>query len=197
MIASSPTVRSAVFENEEDSMTDHLFLLEPMSFTSRLLQGNPMGNPVDRTAVVLHPRGRTADNVNAELIVYVLDGYFGNGRSMLSEPGPMGCSFAQELLSYQDEGIIPPSLFVFVDGSTLLGGSQYVDSAACGPFARHIAQEIVPFIEERLGVAGIPRAVMGHSSGGYGSLRLAMQFPGFFSACICSASDSAFEYSLK
>ena len=173
-------------------MHDHLFLTKPLAISSQLLRGNPLGNPTERIAMVLEPLGGAAPRA----VVYVLDGYFGSGRSMLNEPGALGRTFAQELLDYQIEGLVPPLLYVFADGSTVLGGSQYVNSTANGPFADHIVHEIAPAVESRWAVAGVPRAVVGHSSGGIGALWLTTSFPGFFQACIASAADSAFEYSL-
>jgi enterochelin esterase family protein len=152
-----------------------------------------MGNPSQRYAVIL----RSAGTPPARAIVYVLDGYFGNGMSMLADPGPVGRSFADELLAYQQEGTLPPCHFVFIDGGTRLGGSQYINSAACGSFSDHIAHEVIPSAEAHLGAAGLPRIVMGHSSGGYGALRLPMEHPALFSGSIVSAADCFFEFSMR
>ncbi len=151
-----------------------------------------MGNPHDRLALVLSP----PDDLVAEVVVYVLDGYFGSGRSLLNDPGAIGRSFAAELHEYQRQGLCPPAHFVFVDGSTFLGGSQYVNSLANGPFADHIVHEILPAIETTFSIQGLPRVVMGHSSGGIGALWLASEYPSIFQACLASAADSAFEYSV-
>lgn len=174
-------------------MQSALALLSSVSVQSKLLMGNPMGNPTHRHAVVLRSAGRSP----ARAVIYVLDGYFGNGMSMLSDPGPVGKSFADELLAYQQDGTLPPCHFVFIDGGTRLGGSQYINSAACGAFSDHIAREVIPAAEAHLSAAGLPRIVMGHSSGGYGALRLPMEHPGLFSGSIVSAADCYFDLSLR
>ena len=174
-------------------MQSALSMISSLAIDSKLLQGNPMGNPSQRYAVIL----RSAGTPPTRAIVYVLDGYFGNGMSMLADPGPIGRSFAEELIAYQNEGTIPACHFVFIDGGTRLGGSQYINSTACGPFSDHIAYEVIPKVEAHLGAEGIPRIIMGHSSGGYGALRLPMEHPGLFSGSIVSAADCFFEFSLR
>jgi hypothetical protein len=174
-------------------MQSALSRISSLSLDSKLLMGNPMKNPTHRYAVVM----RAIGDIPAHAVIYVLDGYFGNGMSMLADPGPVGRSFADELLAYQQDGTLPPCHFVFIDGGTRLGGSQYINSAACGSFSDHIAHEVIPSAEAHLGAAGLPRIIMGHSSGGYGALRLPMEHPGLFSGSIVSAADCFFEFSLR
>lgn len=174
-------------------MFHYLSRIKPLELHSQLLRGNPLGNPCHRMVMVLEP----AKDTMPEAVVYMLDGYLGTGRGMLADTGALGASFPAALHGYQNEGLFPPCLFVFVDGSTLLGGSQYMNSSANGPFADHIVREIVPAVENHYQASGCPRIVAGHSSGGFGALWLATEFPGFFHACLASAADSAFELSLQ
>ncbi len=176
-------------------MTHALSHLNFHSLPSRVLRGNPMGNNPERTVAVLNTphKGKSG---NPPLVCYVLDGYFGNGTSMLSDPGPVGRSFAQELLDYQQRGLLPPTVFVFVDASTRIGGSQYINSESCGRFEDHIFDELIPFVEKQYEVRTDYRLITGHSSGGYGSLCLPLRRPGVFQASLISAADSCFEHSL-
>lgn len=166
--------------------------LKPVRLVSRLLRGNPMGNASERSFYVLEP-AYPADHV---FVCYVLDGYFGNGTSMLNHPGPVGRSFADELIEYQISRMIPSTLFVFADCSTRIGGSQYLNSESCGRFEDHLFDEVMPTVENLYPVIKTERLVTGHSSGGYGALRLPISRPGVFRSSIVSAADSCFEHSM-
>jgi enterochelin esterase family protein len=81
------------------------------------------------------------------------------------------------------------------DCFTRLGGSQYVDSPATGPYRRYLIEELVPFLDAQ--VRTIPdrdhRGVLGKSSGGYGALCLGMTHPETFGAIACHSGDLAFD----
>lgn len=164
---------------------------------SAVLAGNPMGNPDRRVLAVLLPE-HFEEGVRYPTI-WMLDGYMGTGRTQLNHPGAVGAPFGDELLRWQRERLLPPTIFVFPDGSTRLGGSQYIDSASCGPFMRHIVEELVPFVDANLPTiaAKSARVLAGHSSGGFGALVLAMLRPGVFGSVVASAADSAFELSQR
>ena len=85
-------------------------------------------------------------------------------------------------------------IVVMPDASTRYGGSQYLDSSASGNYMSHIL-ELVEFIDGKyptLAEKG-QRAVMGHSSGGYGALRLAMAHSETFGLVAAHAPDLNFE----
>ncbi|MFK7823453.1 MAG: alpha/beta hydrolase-fold protein [Oligoflexales bacterium] len=131
--------------------------------------------------------------------IWFLGGFGSNGRDLLNDAGPFRESFAQKLINYQRDGLIPAFIGIFPDGTTDLGGSQYINSSANGPFLDHVCDELVPFVDSKL--KSIPqssgRVVTGHSSGGYGAMMISMLRPGVFDHMIASAADSAFEISQK
>src|SRR5271156_1418280 len=90
-----------------------------------------------------------------------------------------------------------PAIFVVIDGRTRWGCSQYIDSPAQGNYAQYIAKEVVRFVETHLRVSHRreDRIIAGHSSGGFGALRIAMQFPKVFGRCVAMSPDSDFEIS--
>lgn len=96
------------------------------------------------------------------------------------------------LLSNEEGSACPPFIAVFPDCMSTLVGSQYVDSSSIGNYAQYLIQEIIPFVKhkfrcsDKLGIAG-------HSSGGFGALSLARQFPDVINAVVCHAGDMAFE----
>jgi len=79
---------------------------------------------------------------------------------------------------------------------TRYGGSQYVDSGATGRYGTYLSEEIVSWTDAEFRT--IPdrtaRGVFGKSSGGYGAIRMALDFPDVFSAFACHSGDMAFEY---
>ena len=69
----------------------------------------------------------------------------------------------------------PPFIAVLPDCMTYLGGSQFVDSPAIGSYASYLMQEVLPHLQEAFSWNG-KLGLTGRSSGGYGSLRLAMEY---------------------
>ncbi|MBC2869393.1 alpha/beta hydrolase-fold protein [Streptomyces mexicanus] len=166
---------------------------EPVVFDhdSACLRGNPLGDPHRRRVEVHLPPGY--DGVRRYPVVYWLPG-FGARPSLTHRPLAFGGSVADRLGRAMAEGRVPPALLVVPDCTTAYGGSQYIDSAACGRYAGHLA-EVVAEVDRRFaslpGPAG--RAVAGKSSGGYGALVAGMT-TGLFSAVLAFSPDAGFEH---
>ena len=167
--------------------------LRYFEYHSKLLQGYPLSGGDKRVIATLLPED--FDEKQAYPCIWFLGGFGSNGREMLNDQGPFKSSFAQMLHSYQRQRIIPQFIAVFPDGCSKLGGSQYINSAANGPFMDHLCDELVPFIESKLPTLSSSRGrvITGHSSGGYGALMVSLLRPGVFGSAIVSAADSAFE----
>lgn len=163
---------------------------------SQLLKGFPMVESNSRLLPVLLPPNYSEKSRYPT--IWMLDGYLGTGRSLMSESGFLGESLGAQLTRLMKEEILPPAIFVFPDPTTRFGGSQFIDSSVCGPFMRHIIEELVPWVDQQFSTVAHKdgRVVCGHSSGGYGALMISMLKPGTFGYCIASAADSAFELSL-
>lgn len=175
----------------------YIELLRYFRYQSKVLAKNAMGNSPDRAFAVLLPNEYTP--LKKYPTIWMLDGYLGNGFSMIADSGALGGSLCSDLLRYQAEKIMPEAIFIFPDPSTLLGGSQFINSPACGSFMDHIVDELVPFVESQLSCIEnkTGRVLCGHSSGGYGALVIPMLRPGVFGHSIASAADSMFENSLR
>ncbi|HEY6099215.1 MAG TPA: alpha/beta hydrolase-fold protein, partial [Anaeromyxobacter sp.] len=95
-----------------------------------------------------------------------------------------------------ESGAIPPVVAVFPDGSTAVGGTQWLDAPAVGRYQTYVAEDVVRFVERAVGT--IPRrearAVLGKSSGGYGALAMGRDRPDVFALVACHAGDAYFEY---
>jgi S-formylglutathione hydrolase FrmB len=104
--------------------------------------------------------------------------------------------FPSRLMRLIETKTLPPCVVVFPDLYTDFGGSQFIDSSCFGSHASHIVLELIPYVEQKLPVLpGVRhRGVFGRSSGGFGALRLAMDFPGSFAAVACHAGDMGFDW---
>lgn len=169
--------------------------LEEHVIESELLRGNPLGDPHERPLIVYSPPGYEGAAIRRYPVVYVLQGYTGHvamwrNRSAFRQPFPEAADglFAR--------GEAPPALVVFVDAWTAYGGSQFVDSPGTGRYHSYLCEEVVRWVDEHYRTLRDPahRAIMGHSSGGFGAMVTAMLRPDLFGALATHAGDALYEY---
>jgi Putative esterase len=156
---------------------------------SRVLAGNPWGDPVERDLpVYLPPSGRSRD---LPLLV-LLSGYTGAGTYHFQR----GRFFDEAIVNRLDRlirtGAAPEAVMIGPDCLTTLGGSQYLNSTATGRYEDYVVGEVIPWVRRRYGTG--PCAVLGTSSGGYGALVLGLRHPEVFGAVGSNAGDAYFEY---
>lgn len=167
--------------------------VETRPYESELLRGNPLGDPhVRDVPVYLPPAALDGERLP---VVFCLAGFTGRGQSMLeTHPWRTGAvaAYDRALAASGDPGCI----LVMPDAFTRLGGSQYVNSSATGPYADHVADELVRFVDETYPTRPGDRGVCGKSSGGFGALHLAMRRPGVFRAVASISGDCDFELPL-
>lgn len=163
---------------------------------SKVLENNPLGDPHVRDLYVYLPPGYETDKMRYPSI-YCLSGFTGRGKMLLNDS-----AFTPNLGERMDRliatGTIKPMIVVMPDCFTYYGGSQYINSTATGRYEDYLTQEIVAFVDENFRTIADrnSRAVMGKSSGGYGSLIMGMRHADQF-GLICSISgDAYFEYCL-
>ena len=169
--------------------------VEIHTFESRLLAGNPLGDPSTRRVPVYLPEGYERDRERRYPVLYGLAGFTGSGFSYLNwdwyQP-----NLPERLDRLTAERKMPPVVVVMVDGITRIGGNQYVDSSAVGPWARHVCEELVPWAERtfRLLPGRAHRGVFGKSSGGYGALMMGLEHADVFAGVASHSGDAYFEY---
>ncbi|MER6980173.1 alpha/beta hydrolase [Streptomyces carpinensis] len=158
---------------------------------STCLRGNPLGDPHRRRIEVHLPPGY--DGIRRYPVVYWLPGY-GAHPSLGNRALAFGASVADRLGRAMTDGRVPPALLVVPDCTTAYGGSQYIDSAASGRYAGHLA-EVVAEVDRHFATVPRPagRAVAGKSSGGYGALVAGMTSE-LFSAVLAFSPDAGFEH---
>ncbi len=161
---------------------------------SRVLRGNPLGDPAVRDVPVYLPPDYARGSKRYP-VIYMLTGFTGSGRMLLNFS-----HFTEPLDVRLDRligsGAMKPVIVVMPDCFTSFGGSQYLNSSATGRYADHLVREIVPWADRTfrtLPEAG-HRAVAGKSSGGYGAMVHGMWHPDVFGAVACHSGDMCFEY---
>ncbi len=164
--------------------------LHRMTVTSDILAQNRLGDPTTREIVVYTPH----DHDGADLALLVdLTGFTSGGPAHVNWKN-FGENVPERLDRLIHDGALPPVAVAFPDCFTRLGGNQYIDSAAMGPWATWLTTDMLATVEGRFGCGGPgKRAVFGKSSGGYGSLVHAMLHADTWSAAACLSGDMAFE----
>ena len=93
-------------------------------------------------------------------------------------------------------GEVRESVLIKLDGFVLpYLGSMYTNSEYNGQFENYIVQDLITHIDQTYQTINIPsyRAIMGHSMGGYGAVKLAVKFPELFKIAASHAGAIAFE----
>jgi S-formylglutathione hydrolase FrmB len=162
---------------------------------SALLRGNPLGDPHERPLWVYVPPGYASEPERRYPSVYVIQGYTGQ-VAMWRNRSPFRQPFIETADAVFAAGEAPPAIVVYVDAWTAYGGSQFVDSPGTGKYHSYLCDEVVPWVDEhyRTVADSTHRAIMGKSSGGFGSMITPMLRPDLFGALATHAGDSLYEY---
>ncbi len=166
--------------------TVHSFVLD-----SQALKNNLFGDPHARRIDVYTPAGH--DGAGLPLLVDLV-GYTAGGPAHTNWKN-YGENLPERLDRLIGTGAMPPVAVAFPDCFTRLGGNQYIDSAAMGPWETFLVAEMLPAVESRFGCGGDGRrGVFGKSSGGYGAFVHAMRHGGtVWSAAASHSGDMGFE----
>lgn len=102
-------------------------------------------------------------------------------------------AIADELIA---TGEIKPLVIIMPDASIYYGGAFYGNSALAGQWENMMAVELVSYADAtfRTLVDKESRALGGHSSGGYGAIRIAMKYPDVFNSISAIDAPLAFEH---
>jgi len=162
--------------------------LEVHRFDSVRLRDNPLGDPSERDLHVYLPPGHDpAEPIPALL---ALSGFAGNGATFWNAD-PLGEDLRSRLDRLILSGACPRVIVVAPDCFTKVGGNQYINSTATGPYEDYLLADVMPFVAARHRIKAW--GVFGKSSGGYGSIMLAMRHPGVFLAMADHSGDACFE----
>ena len=164
---------------------------------SNCLQDNPLGDPTERVLpVYLPPQYHNPRNRHRRYpVLFELAAFTNSGPGRVTWR-----NFELSLPERIDQLIarrqMPPAIVVFPDCFTTLGGNQYLNSSAIGPYADYLTTELVPFIDKELRTLATRdhRGCLGKSSGGYGALLHLMKYPKIWGAAASHAGDAYFDF---
>lgn len=171
--------------------------LEPEVVHCAALEGNHLGDPVDRVMPVYLPASYDAAPGRRYPVVYWLHGFTGTalmGMNLNPWSPSLPEAFERAVLESGREAIL-----VLVDGFTRYGGSQYANSAFNGRYEDMVLQDVVPTIRQRYRTLerSTGSGIAGKSSGGYGAMVLGMRHPDLFGAVASVSGDAYFELCYK
>jgi hypothetical protein len=89
------------------------------------------------------------------------------------------------------DGKIPPMIWVFLDESLPTGTHEFTDSVNNGPWGHALTAEFIPWIETKYRMDGraTGRFLTGHSSGGWATLQLEINYPKIFGGTWSTSPD--------
>ena len=160
---------------------------------SRVLSSNPWNDPCERSVHVYLPAGYKS-SAEPYVALWDLAAFTNSGPGHLSWRNH-GENLPARLDRLIGQGKMPPTVVVFPDCYTSLGGNQYVNSVSVGAYADYLVSELVPFVSEQVNVVNHRdgRGVFGKSSGGFGALHHAMHFNEYWGAAASHAGDVGFD----
>jgi pimeloyl-ACP methyl ester carboxylesterase len=140
------------------------------------------GRPITMRAAVVLPPGY-ATSKQRYPTVYRIHGFGGSHLgAWRSGPG---------LLKKMTDGTLPQMINVFLDGSCPLGHHEFADSANNGPWGEALTKEFIPYLEKTFRMDAVPsgRLLTGHSSGGWSTLWLQVNYPEVFGGTWSTSPD--------
>ena len=174
-----------------------------LELDSRILRDNPLGDPhVRKLAVWLPPgydtgamRGRTAARGRRFPVLYDLVGFTGSGLAHLNWR-PFDENVPERVARLIADGRMGPTVLVFPDCFTCMGGNQYVNTSAIGRYADYLTREVVPLVDRefRTLASRDHRGCFGKSSGGYGAIIHGMKYPRTWGAIADHSGDALFDF---
>jgi hypothetical protein len=167
-----------------------------LEHTSKILQGNPLGDPhVRKLGVWLPPQYDEGKGNRRFPVFYDLVGFTGSGLSHANWK-PFGYNVPERAARLIHEDRMGPAIIVFPDCFTALGGNQYVNSSAIGNYADYLTREIIPFVDRefRTLASREHRGCFGKSSGGYGAIVHGMKYAKYWGAVADHSGDAYFDF---
>ncbi len=89
------------------------------------------------------------------------------------------------------DGKMPPMIWVMLDESCPQGTHEFIDSVNNGPWGTALTKEFIPYLESKYRMDAKPsgRLLNGHSSGGWATLQLQINYPKVFGGTWSTSPD--------
>ena len=141
------------------------------------------GRPIQMRAAILLPPSYATSAKARFPVVYKIHG-FGGSHLRAWRDGPA-------LLKKMADGTTPEMIYVYLDGSCPMGHHEFADSANNGPWGQALTKEFTPYLESRFRMDGVSsgRFLTGHSSGGWSTVWLQVNYPDVFGGTWSTSPD--------
>ena len=141
------------------------------------------GKPTRIKAWIILPPGYTDHPKERYPTAYWTFGFGGNLDSALLS----GMSIRKRM----DAGTMPPMIWVMLDESCPQGTHEFADSVNDGPWGTALTTEFIPWLEQhyRMDAKATGRLLNGHSSGGWATLQLQINYPQIFGGTWSTSPD--------
>ena len=180
--SSSPTIELTLTEVAPERKVSDTASVKLITFESPSLTAF-WGRPMEMQAgVVLPPRyGKSASQRYPT--VYMVHGYGGTHLTAW-RAGP-------SLIKKMSDGTTPEMIYVFLNASFSLGHHVFADSMNNGPWGHALTAEFIPYLEKQFRMDAQPRGrfLNGHSSGGWSTLWLQVNYPDVFGGTWSTSPD--------
>jgi enterochelin esterase-like enzyme len=190
-ITTAVTSLTAHARPDELARTVSAVSIERIKVYGAALEGNIEGNDATREVWVVLPPSYGKEPGRRYPVVYALHGFTATPEKWFADD-----KLEQRIGNAFRSGT-RDMILVFPNAYTVHGGSMYSTSVTTGDWESFITRDLVRYIDSHYRT--IPqresRGLMGHSMGGYGTIRLGMKYPEVFSslyamsACCLSARD--------
>lgn len=166
--------------------------VERVKVHSPAIEGNLQGNTADRDVLVYLPPSYAGSRNRRYPVVYQLHGWLPGGEQWAGM-----IDFEAGTNRALTSGSSKEMIVVVPDSLTILGGSMYSTSVTSGDFEGFIARDLVAYIDShyRTIAERDSRGLSGHSMGGYGTWRIAMEYPELYSSFYAMSSCCLSPYS--
>lgn len=141
------------------------------------------GRPIHMRGVIVLPPDY-AKGTQKYPTVYQTHG-FGANLNVLA------AAYAPQIEKGQQDGQLPPMIYVLLDESCPGGTHEFVDSVNNGPWGHALTTELIPYLEKKYRMDAKPtgRFLTGHSSGGWATMWLQVSYPNVFGGTWSTSPD--------
>lgn len=141
------------------------------------------GRPMRIRAWVFPPPGYSEQSANPYPTAYWTHGFGGDIDGALMT--------GARIYERMKNGKMPPMIWVMLDESCPEGTHEFADSVNDGPWGAALTTEFIPYLESKYRMDAKPtgRLLNGHSSGGWATLQLQINYPNVFGGTWSTSPD--------
>lgn len=181
VLSQHPPASPAIAESKSEIVAGRI---EELNFSSSVLT-RFYGHDTHITGAIALPPGYDPRSDITYPVVYWTHGF---GKS---HPGSIlqGAAIRRRM----ETGHMPAMIWVMLDQNLATGTHEFTDSFNNGPWGTALTKELIPNLEHRYKMDSSPtgRFLNGHSSGGWATLQLQINYPEIFGGTWSTSPDSS------